>query len=135
MFRLALHWKILIGMVAGAVLGITLNLFASSRQVSIERDLPAFSGALYELQHRVGRCFAGAQGGIYADPLLERIVKFIRSHGIEGVGQSSWGPTLYAVTADEATARSLADHLRARFDLSDREVLVTAADNQGCTVS
>jgi len=40
MFRLALHWNILIGMVAGAVLGILLNLFASSHQVTIEQGLP-----------------------------------------------------------------------------------------------
>jgi beta-RFAP synthase len=101
---------------------------------AIERDLGGFSKALYELQQRVGACFASAQGGVFADPLLERIVRFIREHGVEGVGQSSWGPTLYAVTGDEATARGLADHLRARFDLSEREVMITAADNQGCEV-
>ena len=101
----------------------------------IERDLAGFSRALYELQQRVGKCFASAQGGIFADPLLERIVTFIRAQGIEGVGQSSWGPTLYAVTENEATAQSLADHLRSRFDLNEREVFVTAADNQGCEVS
>jgi beta-RFAP synthase len=100
----------------------------------IERDLAGFSRALYELQQRVGACFASAQGGIYADPLLERIVRFVREQGIEGVGQSSWGPTLYAVAADAAAAASLADHLRARFDLTEREVMVTAADNQGCEV-
>ena len=101
----------------------------------IERDLTGFSRSLYELQQRVGQCFATAQGGTFADPLLERIVTFIRTQGIEGVGQSSWGPTLYAVTDSEATAQSLADHLRARFDLSEREVIVTAADNQGCEVT
>tara|TARA_R110002049_G_scaffold72490_3_gene187295 strand:- start:70440 stop:71933 length:1494 start_codon:yes stop_codon:yes gene_type:complete len=41
MFRLALHWQILIGMVAGAVLGIALNLFASEGQTTVTERLPA----------------------------------------------------------------------------------------------
>ncbi len=98
----------------------------------IERDLPTFSRALFDMQQRVGMCFAAAQGGIYADPLLDRIVKFIRQQGVEGVGQSSWGPTLYAVAADESNARDLAVRLGAAFDLQPHEVLVTRADNIGC---
>jgi len=100
----------------------------------IERDITAFGRSLYELQQRVGECFAAAQGGIYANPLLERIVHHIRKQGIEGVGQSSWGPTLYAVTESEETAQQLAADVRSRFDLSQREVFITAADNQGCEV-
>ena len=101
----------------------------------IERDLSTFSAALYDMQQRVGMCFAAAQGGIYADPLLERIVKFIRAQGVEGVGQSSWGPTLYAVTESERSAQELATRVRDEFELAQREVLVTAADNAGCKVS
>ena len=41
MFRLALHWQILIGMVAGASIGVALNLFASTRQVTIRDNLPS----------------------------------------------------------------------------------------------
>ena len=35
--------------------------------------------ALYDLQRRVGLCFAQAQGGVYADPLLASVVAFIRA--------------------------------------------------------
>lgn len=41
MFRLALHWQILIGMVAGSILGIALNVLASHRQTSLVDDLPS----------------------------------------------------------------------------------------------
>lgn len=41
MFRLALHWQILIGLVAGTILGVTLNLVASQRTVALDRGLPA----------------------------------------------------------------------------------------------
>ena len=42
MSRIALHWQILIGMVAGATLGLTLNWGWSDRQVTVAKDdLPA----------------------------------------------------------------------------------------------
>lgn len=41
MAKLALHWQILIGMLAGAVIGIGLNVGAGHSTVVIEEDLPA----------------------------------------------------------------------------------------------
>ncbi|TWU55749.1 dicarboxylate/amino acid:cation symporter [Rubripirellula reticaptiva] len=41
MSRLALHWQILIGMIAGTLLGVGLNLGASTRSISLQADLPA----------------------------------------------------------------------------------------------
>ncbi len=40
LFRLALHWQIFIGMIAGAVIGISLNLLASSQTVRVVDGLP-----------------------------------------------------------------------------------------------
>ncbi len=100
----------------------------------IERDLDTFGDALYEMQQVVGQCFAAAQGGVYADPMLERIVGCIRESGVRGVGQSSWGPTVYAVTPNEQVADEIARRVRDRFDLADTEVRVTWADNQGSSL-
>lgn len=41
MFKLALHWQILIGMVAGAVLGIWLNAFHGTAETTLRESLPA----------------------------------------------------------------------------------------------
>jgi len=38
--RLALHWQIFVGMIAGAIIGVSLNLFASSRSTRVTQDLP-----------------------------------------------------------------------------------------------
>lgn len=101
----------------------------------VEEDIDGFGDALYEMQQIVGKCFAHAQGGIYAAPLLDRIVAHIRRHGVRGVGQSSWGPTLYAVTPSAEAAKALADDIRQAFDLRQRgEVLVTQADNTGSQI-
>ncbi|MBI1337663.1 MAG: beta-RFAP synthase [Phycisphaera sp.] len=100
----------------------------------IERDYGTFCDALYELQQRVGECFAAAQGGVYADPLLASIVEAVRASGVLGVGQSSWGPTMYAVCSDEDRAGALAAKLMRTFDLGEGEVIVTRADNHGMSV-
>jgi beta-ribofuranosylaminobenzene 5'-phosphate synthase len=63
-----------------------------------QRDLPAFGEALYEFNRRVGAMFQSAQGGLYAHPRVEQIVDSLRDLGIKGVGQSSWGPAIFAVT-------------------------------------
>lgn len=97
----------------------------------LERDLPTFGQALYELQRIVGQCFAQAQGGIYADPSLEAIVMQIRQWGVHGIGQSSWGPTLYAVVESDDRARHLVSQLQNTFNLQPDELTITQADNQG----
>lgn len=101
----------------------------------LERDIDAFGEALFELQREVGACFAGPQGGIYADPMLDDMVHFIRGKGVRGVGQSSWGPTLYAIAPDEPSADHIANAVEERFGLHNKgEVIVTTGDNDGCTV-
>ena len=97
----------------------------------LENDLDHFGDALYDLQQIVGRSFAAAQGGLYAHDMLGDVVRFIRDQGVRGVGQSSWGPTLYAVTDDRNQAQQLADHIQRQFCLQSAEVFVTQADNHG----
>jgi beta-RFAP synthase len=101
----------------------------------LEHNLDVFGEALYQLQQAVGRCFASVQGGIYADPLLDEIVRYVRDKGIRGIGQSSWGPTLYAITGNRESAEQLAGDLETKFSLTRAgEVVVTMADNKGAVV-
>jgi beta-ribofuranosylaminobenzene 5'-phosphate synthase len=98
----------------------------------IEHDLPAFGTALSELQSYVGACFAPAQGGIYTSPRAAAIVEELKMLGFVGVGQSSWGPTLYAFAklTDKEIAEST-QHLRQRFGLDEFSLFWTKATNQG----
>jgi beta-RFAP synthase len=100
----------------------------------VERDLEAFGEALYEFNARVGQAFAAVQGGTYAHPRLGELVAFVRHQGIRGVGQSSWGPTIFAVTAGDGAAADLARRLRKQFEMSSSEVFVTAACNGGARI-
>ena len=77
----------------------------------VSADLDAFGEAVYEFNARVGDVFAPAQGGRYASPAVADIVRRLRARGVRGVGQSSWGPTVFGITRRpeaEAVAREFA---------------------------
>jgi beta-ribofuranosylaminobenzene 5'-phosphate synthase len=105
---------------------VLLGLLPALREV----DLDAFGEALFEFNRRVGEIFQPWQGGVYFHP---QIVEFIRQQGVRGVGQSSWGPALFAI-ADSDRATALAQQLRARFGFSADKVLVVTPANHGAQV-
>ncbi len=96
-----------------------------------ERDLDAFGEALFEFNRRAGEAFAPVQGGTYAGPEVAEAVAFVRGLGVRGAGQSSWGPTVFAVMGDEEQADDLARRVRDRFRLGPAGAIVTAACNRG----
>ena len=74
-----------------------------------DANLDAFGDAVYRYGYEAGECFAAQQGGPFASQQLEHWVEAVRRRGITGVGQSSWGPSLFAFTPDDSAAQSLAD--------------------------
>jgi len=99
-----------------------------------EQDLTGFGDSLHEFNARAGESFAAIQGGRYASPRVAELVSFLRREGIRGVGQSSWGPAVFAVTEDEEQAHALVGRLCARFPFRDGDVFVTRACNNGASV-
>jgi beta-ribofuranosylaminobenzene 5'-phosphate synthase len=102
----------------------------------IEHDLAAFGAALGELQAQVGASFAPAQGGIYSTARASQIVNTLRGLGFVGVGQSSWGPTLYGFSScAEPEIKILAERVRRQCGLDESSVFWTRAANQGAQFS
>jgi predicted sugar kinase len=93
-----------------------------------------FSESLYRFGHQAGLCFAGRQGGAYASPRLAALVETIRGLGVRGVGQTSWGPTLFALLADQAAAAAFVERLRARLPDEQLELSIAAPDNRGARI-
>lgn len=67
-----------------------------------------------------GEIFRPIQGGIYRSSTIAQAVAAIESLGIPGVGQSSWGPTVFALTRDEDHAGWLEQRLRERLGVGGR---------------
>lgn len=95
-------------------------------------DIQGFGEAITEIQLLVGEHFAPYQGGVYASPTGKRAVEFALKRGAAGVGQSSWGPTVFALLRGEEAAGALAEELRALVG-DDALVSCTPARNCGAT--
>jgi beta-ribofuranosylaminobenzene 5'-phosphate synthase len=72
-----------------------------------EGDLSAFGRSVTEIQKHVGDYFAAMQGGRFASPGVAAVLDAFAANGIEGYGQSSWGPTGFAFAESRAEARRL----------------------------
>jgi beta-RFAP synthase len=101
---------------------------------AIEADFVEFSRSLYRYGKSAGECFASQQHGAFLDRRTAELVDLNRRLGIEGVGQSSWGPTLFAAVRTEAAGCELAARLMATGDLSDYELLVAPPCNHGARI-
>jgi beta-RFAP synthase len=99
-----------------------------------EGDVDRFGQAIGELQRTVGDHFAPAQGGRFTSPLVADALAWLEAQGIAGVGQSSWGPTGFAVIGDVRQAERLAGEMRTRWTGSPLEVMVCRGRNAGATV-
>jgi predicted sugar kinase len=92
-----------------------------------------FGEAVYRFGRLAGGCFAAVQGGPFASRDIAQLIDAIRNHGIAGVGQSSWGPTVFAVCHSEAEAYNLCEWLR-RTDRDVYDLWVATPSNRGANI-
>jgi beta-ribofuranosylaminobenzene 5'-phosphate synthase len=100
----------------------------------VERDLDAFGAALHEFNCRVGEMFRPWQGAVYSHPQVAAIVRYLRQSGLQGVGQSSWGPTVFAVVPRSRVESGDLRDLLGRAGLGHDEVFETRAANHGAII-
>jgi beta-ribofuranosylaminobenzene 5'-phosphate synthase len=97
-----------------------------------ERDIESFGKAIGELQRITGDYFAPAQGGRFASPAVAEALAWFESQGIAGVGQSSWGPTGFAIVARDDRAAELARAAQSRWgDAGSLQFMVCGGRNRG----
>ncbi len=99
------------------------------------RDFSRFSQSIYEYGMMSGRCFEVLQGGPFASEQIAGLVDRLNKFGICGVGQSSWGPAVYAILKDDEQANWLQQKLEADSEFGDLCMLVTTPNNCGATTT
>ena len=101
----------------------------------LESDLDTFGSALSEIQQSIGRIFAPVQGGRFSHARFESLGETMTQLGLRGVGQSSWGPTLYGFSDQDAGEQEQQRNaLINRFDLKRDRVFWTKASVSGATI-
>jgi beta-RFAP synthase len=73
----------------------------------VEGQLVEFGAALTQVQRLVGDCFSPIQGGQFSNSRSAELIEALLDWGAAGAGQSSWGPTVYGLVADEAQGQQL----------------------------
>ena len=97
-----------------------------------EADIDAAGAAIGEIQAAVGDHFAQAQGGRFTSSAVADALAWLHGQGISGLGQSSWGPTGFALI-EATTAPSVAAEAARRF--TDLGVELVAGRNHGAEVT
>lgn len=94
----------------------------------------AFGEAVYQYGYEAGGCYLPIQGARYAGPVCCRLVEQLRRLGIAGVGQSSWGPTIFGICANAAEAEEAAQRLRTSWTEEQLEIRISPPANRGATL-
>ncbi|MFM8328089.1 MAG: hypothetical protein ACKN9U_24795, partial [Pirellulaceae bacterium] len=68
-------------------------------------DFTCFSDSLRRYGLLAGEWFAPIQGGLIRQGSVHEVSEYLQDCGLQGVGQSSWGPTLFGIapSAEKAT--------------------------------
>lgn len=99
-----------------------------------EQDIESFGDALTRIQILTGKYFAQAQGGIYSSSAAAECIEFMKQTGAYGVGQSSWGPALYAIVKQEQAKQALDKIKRPLSEGAGGRAFIAKANNHGATI-
>lgn len=102
---------------------------------AVQGDFDRFGESLYRYGRLAGECFTPAQGGVYANPGIERLVDQCRRRGVLGVGQSSWGPSVFALAPSADAAESLVAGLHDAGEVTATKTIIASPDNCGCRIA
>lgn len=95
----------------------------------VEEDFEEFTGAIEELDRATSMFFKDVQSGTY-HPLSKNVVELFRRVGVNGVGQSSWGPTIYGFLKKN----EVEEVTKKLPPVNGFKYLVTSARNSGARV-
>ena len=94
---------------------------------AVERnDFNEFANAVHQYNRQSGMMFANVQGGPYNGARVTELVERLVLAGALGVGQSSWGPTVFSWFQTKDAAEEFVEN----FHCPDQSVLITNACNQ-----
>jgi beta-ribofuranosylaminobenzene 5'-phosphate synthase len=119
--------------IAGEIAGLVTQQLLPAAATG---DRAAFGAAIARLGRLNGAWYADEQGGVYRPPAGALVESLSEDAAVAGAGQSSWGPTVYALT-DADYEDSVVERARDALDEAGcgGEVLVTAPRNEGVTVA
>jgi beta-ribofuranosylaminobenzene 5'-phosphate synthase len=99
----------------------------------VEEDFNRFSGGITVIQDIVGDYFSGSQGGRYSSPKVAEVLGWLKAEGVQGIGQSSWGPTGFALFENAERAEHIVIEARSRWG-EPLSFMVCTGRNKGAEI-
>ena len=97
----------------------------------VEEDCSNFGKGITTIQNHIGDYFAKWQGGRYISDNVAKVLDWVSETGAYGYGQSSWGPTGFAIYDNETDAYQAIKKARKLWqENSGLEFMVCQARNQ-----
>jgi beta-ribofuranosylaminobenzene 5'-phosphate synthase len=98
-------------------------------------DLLAFGAYMQDLQAYNGDYFAPIQDGRYASKDVAKVLAWLQANGAACVGQSSWGPTGFAILENESMANHLKTEAQQAFaEQSNLSFSLCRGNNRGAQI-
>jgi beta-RFAP synthase len=70
-------------------------------------EFETFAESVERFNHESGSLFASVQGGPYNGAIVSDLIQTLKGLGGRGVGQTSWGPSVFCWFRDEVTANEI----------------------------
>jgi beta-RFAP synthase len=100
-----------------------------------EQDCQLFGAAVTQIQACMGDYFKTVQSGVYSSAEVGELLGKLHQLGAAGIGQSSWGPTGFAIYASETDAYQALKQIRGKWKpRSDMELMICRAQNEPASV-
>ena len=100
----------------------------------LNQDFPPFADAVTEYGYQSGLFYRDVVGGAYSSAAGNAIVEKVRTLGQFAVGQSSWGPTIFAIGPSEKEINWLVEKLADGVEDVACQIEVVSADNRGMQI-
>jgi beta-ribofuranosylaminobenzene 5'-phosphate synthase len=109
-----------------------MQLAQQASEFAGNAEFEAFCEAMEEYMNYGGDMFAPVQGGRYNGAVCSQAVALASQLGLRGVGQSSWGPTVFGLSPNVEHANEIAKKIAQQG--ANWQVQVSSAAQQGAEV-
>ena len=99
------------------------------------KDFETFCAQVGHLQDCMGAYFGPLQGGAYTSPLVGAVLRGLRSDGVTGLGQSSWGATGFAFAPSEEAGQRLLAAAKAHAPQGGLHFTLARGRNRGAEIA
>ncbi|MBC7967417.1 MAG: hypothetical protein H7Z17_15995 [Fuerstia sp.] len=99
-----------------------------------ERHFEAFATSLEKYGQTVGTFYAAEQGGVFAHPAMMQLAMQLRSAGVSGMAQSSWGPLIGIPARSQKHAEEIMRRVPDRIGSSRLTTTISEPLNTGATI-